>query len=362
MRGQRRVSAAVFVYFISWFSGGLAEATEFQCASGDVACLIAAIRQSNGNGEPNTIRLPAGTYELTTADSDGDGFTGLPEIIGSVSIAAADATIIQRSIANTSLFRIFRVATTGQLTLAHVTVSGGNPGQPRTGGAIHSRGRVAIANSILTKNSAGVAGAIITDGDLSLVDSVVVRNGGGIAGRIITLGDRLFLGGCIPSSEPRTTTILRTSFLNNDENPGVLSIRDDRVVTIRDSALIGNHAEFGGAISASGGGPVTIENTTISDTAGFQATAITGAALVRNSTIVNNSFGVSGVRLQNSIVAHNANGDCAGIVSLGHSLFGHATSCGTLLPSDGSDLAGRVRRFRPAGRGLLSADGRQSGD
>ena len=78
----------------------VAEAAEFHCGSGDVACLITAINQANSNSEVNTIHLEAGTYAVTAIDHSTtiDGATGLPAIEGSVSVvgAGAEATIIQR--------------------------------------------------------------------------------------------------------------------------------------------------------------------------------------------------------------------------------------------------------------------------
>jgi hypothetical protein len=46
------------------------QAAEFTCASGDLACLVKALREANANGEANTIILEAGTYPLTKARHD----------------------------------------------------------------------------------------------------------------------------------------------------------------------------------------------------------------------------------------------------------------------------------------------------
>src|SRR5262249_17585068 len=51
-------------------------AADFSCATGDVACLIAAITQANANGEANTITLEAGTYTLTAINNDPDDPNG----------------------------------------------------------------------------------------------------------------------------------------------------------------------------------------------------------------------------------------------------------------------------------------------
>jgi hypothetical protein len=74
------------------------QAAEFTCASGDVACLIMAIREANANGEANTITLEAGTYPLTTVDNNTDGSNGLPSIASPLTLqgAGAAATVIER--------------------------------------------------------------------------------------------------------------------------------------------------------------------------------------------------------------------------------------------------------------------------
>jgi hypothetical protein len=73
------------------------QAGEFTCTSGDVACLIKAIREANANGEANTITLEAGTYPLTMVDNNTDGSNGLPSITSPLTLqgAGADATVLR---------------------------------------------------------------------------------------------------------------------------------------------------------------------------------------------------------------------------------------------------------------------------
>src|SRR5215471_14375135 len=63
-----------------------AQAENFQCSGGDVACLIAAINEANANGQQNTIRLEAGIYTLTGVDNTTDGPNGLPSISSSLTV------------------------------------------------------------------------------------------------------------------------------------------------------------------------------------------------------------------------------------------------------------------------------------
>ena len=137
-RVERRMRAGVMLACgVLVITGAAAQSADFGCASGDVACLIAAITQANANGESNTIRLEAGTYSLTEIDNNSpqpsfDG-NGLPVIVGTVAIggSAAEATIIERAdyfIPAPPPFRIFHVAATGRLLLDGVTVRGETTG------------------------------------------------------------------------------------------------------------------------------------------------------------------------------------------------------------------------------------------
>ena len=354
--------AALCICLAVWLPITASEAADFHCAGGDVACLIQAIRDANGNGESNTIRLDAGTYSLTAADHSGfGGDTGLPAIAGSVAIvgAGADQTIIQRSIVGSAFprFRLFEVAQTGKLDLEHLTLTGGGGGIETLGAAVYSQGALRIRNAIVRNNSAGAVGAIFSgSGDLSVSDSHLVANSD-LAFGVIVIGC-IGLGiPCSPSTA--TATIARTSFSRN-AGVAIIRIESGARADIRDSDLIENQGDANAAILVGGQDPVTITNTTIIGHGGRGGVAIGGVGnadvLITNSTIVNNKGGVRGVRIQNSIVWGNdrsfdSSGDCANpfagglpVTSLGHNLFGNATRCGAvasdLVGDPGFDLAG----------------------
>src|SRR6059036_1485092 len=104
-------------------------ATVFNCAAGDVACLIAAINTANANGESNLIRLGAGAFTLTAVNNDTDGSNGLPSVTSPLTIGGFGAgnTIIERA-ATAPLFRVFHVGQSGLLNLEDVTIRGGRWG------------------------------------------------------------------------------------------------------------------------------------------------------------------------------------------------------------------------------------------
>jgi len=335
--------AALCICLAVWLPTTAAEAADFHCAAGDVPCLIQAIRDANGNGEANVIRLEAGTYSLTAVDHGSfESYTGLPAIIGSLAIvgAGADQTIIERDPLSPD-FRLFEVTQTGRLDIERLTLARGFV--LASGGAVTSLGTLRIRNAIVRDNSAERFGAIwASNGDLTLIDSYVV-------GSLQHFGGAVAIGcpGCPPSAT--TATIARTSFFGNrgTVQGGTVVIEGGPSADIRDSDFINNYAAGGAAIHVVGQGPVTITNTTLIGNKGDAAIKSLGTAdvLVTNSTIINNQGGVQGVRIQNSIVSGNnvsifpgdSQGDCVmEVASLGHNLFGRGARCGALA----SDLEG----------------------
>src|SRR5262245_55528286 len=105
----------------------MGHAADFPCPAtggvGDVACLSAAIKAANANGETNTIHLEAGTYTLTDVDNDTDVPNGLPSITSALTIQGAGAVLARA--ATTPALRLVHVAASGTLTLTEVTLRGG---------------------------------------------------------------------------------------------------------------------------------------------------------------------------------------------------------------------------------------------
>jgi hypothetical protein len=350
--------AIVLCVLLATWSVTPAEAADFHCAAGDVACLIQAIRDANGNGEANTIHLEAGTYSLTAADHSGfAGDTGLPAITGSVAIvgAGASATIIQRTVPlfQSPNFRLFEVGETGRLDLEHLTLAGGGGVYQEPGAAVYSLGTLRIKNATVRDNVSDTAGTIYSHrGDLSVSDSQFVANRD-IEAAIIEIGCTGFFASPCPQSAA-IATITRSSFYQN-VGVAIISVVNN-AANIRDSDLVDNFSDRTGAILVRGQQPVTITNTTIIGHGGRSPYAILGVGnadvLVTNSTIVNNQGGVWGVRIQNSIVSGNnwSLRDCGNVgfpvavTSLGHNLFGDPSGCGAvagdLAGDPGFDLAG----------------------
>ncbi|MER6304479.1 hypothetical protein ACWCXK_01360 [Streptomyces sp. NPDC001739] len=157
------------------------------------SALVAAVNAANAAGGETLALAPFCTYSLTTAHgSASDGPVGLPPITTSITMAGL-GTVIARD-PSAPAFRVLEVqgdanvpGTNGQLTLAAITIRGGNAPAPYPGGGITDRGgAVTLVSSSVTGNSAVAGGGIYVDnGAVSLTASSVTGNsatsaGGGI--------------------------------------------------------------------------------------------------------------------------------------------------------------------------------------
>jgi hypothetical protein len=318
-----------------------------------VACLIAAIKEANANGQTNTIRLAAGTYTLTEVDNTTEGPNGLPSITSPLTItgAGADTTIIERQ-ASARALRLLYVAATGRLTLNEVTLQGGDLGlnilfPPESGGGILNHGTVALTQCTLAHNTAGRdGGGIANFGTLTLANSTLVAN------RVVdNSGGGIYNGG--------TMTLTNCTLVDNTSNFGSGGgIVNGGTLTLTNCTVARNMASpflvrGGGIVN---GGMLTLTNSTIVDNTVIGGPgggiANSGTLTLTNSTVAYNSApaggGLSGsATLQNTILALNTDTvsddspDCSGVVtSLGNNLFGDLSGCTIALQASDVDLEG----------------------
>jgi len=289
------------------------DAAVLECASGDVACLIAAIHTANANGQANTIRLQSGTYTLSAVDNDTDGANGLPSITSALALVGAGpaGTTIERD-ASAPLFRLLHVGQTGSLKLQSVTARGGRWGGPSAafgGGGILNLGTVVIGDSILTGNVStteglrGGGGGIVSLGRLLIAGSTIADNtatigfGGGVFGSAgVTVVKSTISGntasdggGGLWTAASSVTLIIDSTIADNraGEGHGGGLLSESTAVTIINSTLARNSSAFGfgGGLFVSGG---IIVNATIADNesdSGGQA-LVAGSALALHNTIV----------------------------------------------------------------------------
>ena len=128
-------------------------AAKFDCSSGDVTCLIAAINTANGKSGKHTINLEPGVYTLQTPHNPITQI-GLPSISRAILIqATADdpPTVIERE-PGAPVFAFFTVELSGKLTLDGVTVERSG-GAVTNGLAILNRGVTSLQNSVVTNSS-----------------------------------------------------------------------------------------------------------------------------------------------------------------------------------------------------------------
>ncbi|HEY7540249.1 MAG TPA: choice-of-anchor Q domain-containing protein [Methylomirabilota bacterium] len=314
-----------------------------ECAAGDVACLIAAVNTANASGGANTIQLQSGTYSLTAPNNDTDGPNGLPSITGALTIVGAGAggTIIERE-ATAPDFRLLHVAPSGLLKLEALTARGGrvtgmSPGGAGVlnrgtavlsqsaltdcttvgidaggGGGIVSVGRLVIAGSTLSHNSAGGSGggASILGGLVTVVDSTISGNTG-------NLGGGLFIGGQLAIIIGST---IADNIATDGSGGGIFS--SSTAVAVINSTLAGNFTNFGGGGLAGGGG--IIINTTIAN----NDIPFGGDALFASSALAVYNTIVSGQQLLNHPACINP------VTSLGNNLFSDPACAVTLFSGD----------------------------
>jgi hypothetical protein len=307
------------------------QAAVFRCPAGDVACLIAAIKTANGNGEDDTITLKTGTYTLTVVDNTSNGSNGLPSVTSPITIrgAGADRTIIERD-ASTPGFRILHVGAEGVLQLEGLTVRGGvaNDARPEPspfgseGGGILNFGEVKVSRSRLTGNNASNSGGGVfsQDGVVTMTQSIVANNHADAGGGLVSVDG--------------TVQITETSFLdNNVSHPGGAVWTCGGTATIVTSVFARNGGDPSAIVNndcdgATVAGPMTIVATTIADSGSNSAGGLfnSGTMLVVNSAIVRNradAYGAGGIEntgsltLINTTVAANLGSNTGGIENSG---------------------------------------------
>ena len=213
----------------------------------------------------------------------------------------------------------------GVVLLSKVTIRNGHA---TDGGGIYNAGTLTISNSTLSGNSASYqGGGVLNSGKLTINQSTFSENGAAYGAAIrnfkgLTINtstfsgnSALYYGGGILNSGK--LTINRSTFSGNSAGDSGGGIANYKGLTINTSTFIGNSALY------LGGGIYTVKKHP--------------SAVINNSTLSGNSAGDYGggifksggtATLQNSIVANNSEGNCAGT--------GTITSNGYNLSSDGS--------------------------
>ncbi len=223
---------------------------------------------STGAGN-DTIRIPAGVYEITippTASTDPNPNDEGDFVVSSrVSVVGAGrtATILDGG----DLDRLFYVdATAGLAKFSDLTLRDGNPTNPnRNGGAIYASSEIEIRNVLFLENNAIAAGGLNANARATVRDSLFRLNtsessaGGAAFFAATTLSKTTFTrntaidnaGGFTTSQQTTRTsrvTVKRNEAGGDSEGGGIFA--HDGKLVLEDSVVSRNDGGYGGGISA----------------------------------------------------------------------------------------------------------------
>ena len=340
---------------------------------GGVCTLRAAIQEANVYPGADTIKIPAGFYQLTQLAHDGT-ITGGLIITASVTILGAgpNSTIIDGN--STALHaRVFNI--TGTVTISGVAIQNGF--SPNLAGGVLNNGPLTIINSAILSNTAnGIndwGGGIATFGNLTVTNSLIRGN---------TTGSQNAYGGGIMNGGLGAVVVIdstisgnRTYASTNPYSPGYGGGLYGAHLTVINSTISGNTAAAGGGIYTQG---ALIINSTISgndsngDGGGLYAAA--GTTSLFNGTVADNLanaddtgsaigggvYNQSGstFNFRNSLIALNGKVVVPGPFLFDSDCGGTLTSQGHNIMYDPSDCTvnGSIITANP-GLGLLSDNG-----
>ena len=275
-----------------------------------------AVVAANADPDRDTIRVPAGTYKLTSPEGDLD-------IESEVAIEAVRGTAV---IDGQSADRVLEITASGEAYLTGLEIANGRL-QAGQGGGILNAGLAYITHSTITSNSAPTGGGLANSGGtLALRFSTVSDNSADFGGGINNEGGRVevetsllwknfasFSGGGLYNvageAHFRNSTV--SANRSNSSGAGIYQISDE-VVSIVSSTIIGNSADLDND-NGDGGG-----------------------------VFVGGGVNPGGVLITNSLLFGNADGgpiqhpNCSGpLDSLGHNIILVNTGCDiTLEPTD----------------------------
>ncbi|WP_026189649.1 autotransporter outer membrane beta-barrel domain-containing protein [Salinispora mooreana] len=299
--------------------------------------LVAAITLANARGGAALDLARDCTY-LLTANIDG---AGLPAITTPIILNGGTHTTIKRPAA-TDQFRILTVDTGGDLTINHLTITGGHT--TSNGGAVlvNAGGALTANRSTITRNIAGAAGGGISNfGITRIKHSTVDRNTAGSSG-----------GGVV------STAVLEVSKSHISANTADLGggVSTEGAARIEYSAIAANHAQSlaGGLIMESGVGIVTdariMDNTTTGSGGIFVGSGqftLRRSTLAGNTSTENDGGGLrsnpdASVVIEDSLVKNNtapaATADGGGIYSAGSLVLRRTKIIGNQAGDEGGGI------------------------
>jgi hypothetical protein len=239
----------------------------------NATALKAAIITANGGGAAVLALAANCTYSILTRASLTDG---LPPITGHFGLVGGGNTVIQRSPAALSNFRVLEVASGASLRISHLSIRNGNIAG--LGGAILNGGRLWMSAVTLSRNTASnggglsiSAGATATLYNVTMVQNTTTSVGGGgiINFGTLTLTESSISGNHAPinggglNTQPAGTShIVQSQIVNNVSGGLGGGISNLGTTTITGSSVRFNTGSGGGGI-ATGNTNVTLRNSTV---------------------------------------------------------------------------------------------------
>ncbi|MBE1610244.1 right-handed parallel beta-helix repeat-containing protein [Actinopolymorpha pittospori] len=306
---------------------------EKQPKEAEVPCdpdeLIAAIVHANANRGARLKLEPKCRYTLTAFQDD----NGLPVITQRISIEGNGATIVRA--ANAEAFRIFNVASGGDLELRDLTVKGGDSQTDAGGGAllVQEGGRATLVDTTLTLNrSASFGGAIANhgitkvlgdghgkDSDARGTGSQVRNNSAGAGGGIYSTGSltversRLsyntaeFFGAGLKNSGGVTNiTSARIDHNVSANDSGGIEAEGSAITRVKDSRVNNNTSGGAGGGIGNFGATLYVQHTNLrhntADSDGGGISNVSGLAVVEDSKVNDNTSRAFGGGIANSVV------------------------------------------------------------
>lgn len=194
--------------------------------------LRTAIDCANADADLDTILIPAQSVLSYDAAAPNNPDTATPPILEPLTLTSDGRAVVE--VLDAAPISVFEVFASSGVTLANLTLRGGNPTGDVTGrgGGIDNRGGLLLLNMNIVGNRAGSdGGGIYHDGtSLTLVNTLVAGNGASVEGGGLRLR--------------QDATIYNSTITGNrsDGDGGGLHISDGAQVTVINSIIVDNLA------------------------------------------------------------------------------------------------------------------------
>ena len=240
-----------------------------------INALVTAINAANSGG-PSTLILSGNcTYGIKVPATAADG---LPLITGHISLVSLGNTVIQRSPAALTAFRILDVAAGASLRLSNLSIRNGNTAG--LGGGIQNAGTLWISKVTFFRNQAGNGGALSNaagatatiDGATMFGNTATGVGGGGIINfGTLTLAESSLSdnhapinGGGLNTQPSGISHLIQSQFTRNVSGGLGGGISNLGTTTLDRTSVRFNRGSAGGGI-ATGNANVTLVRSTVTD-------------------------------------------------------------------------------------------------